>query len=236
MLFAALVVSAPAFSQDLKTVKSPDGQIEFRIFEGEQKDTTLYRLGYQVFYRGKQLLDTSFLGFDIWEQEPLLGENVGMTESSAEPHGEYNAFVGKYMQNGSLGRSFNVEVRVYNSGIAFRYHLLRSSPLAELFITEEITELAVGVPVPATASLPFQIEQPGVGWIEVAEIPLEGYPRMSLGQSTSTVLVSRLSANPNRAHYVFAGKTPWTGPWRIIGIGPSRTAASTESIRAQLAR
>jgi len=38
------------------------------------------------------------------------------------------------MQNGSLGRRINVEVRAADDGIAFRYVIPRSTPLEELLI------------------------------------------------------------------------------------------------------
>ncbi|HXJ42237.1 MAG TPA: glycoside hydrolase family 97 N-terminal domain-containing protein, partial [Bryobacteraceae bacterium] len=178
-LFPLLALTAalalPCAAQDLQRVTSPDGQLEFRIFLAQQDETTLFRLAYQVWYHEKRLLDTSFMGFDIWEQEPLLGENVGMIGSSTESKPDYHGFTGRYLQNGSLGRALNVEVRVYNSGVAFRYHLLKSMPMADLFIADETTEFALARPVPERASLPCRIEQPGTGWIEIDEIPLAGF-------------------------------------------------------------
>jgi hypothetical protein len=224
----------PAAAQDLKTVKSPDGKIEFRIFIANQEDTTLFRLAYDVTYKGKPLLDTSFLGFDIWEQEPILGENVGMTASSMESKPDYNAFRGRYLQNGSLGRTFEVEARVYNAGIAFRYHLLKSMPMAELFISEETTEFAVGIPVPDTADIPFRAERPGVGWFEISELAKPGFPAMSLGRSSPTALVSRLSRTSGKLRYVYAGVTPTVGPWRILSVAAAKEALASEAIKSQL--
>lgn len=226
----------PGAAQDLKTVRSPDGKLEFRIFLANQDDTALFRLAYDVTYGGKQLLDTSFMGFDIWEQEPLLGENVGMTGSSTETKPEYNGLRGRYLQNGSLGRTFEVEARVYNSGIALRYQLLKSNPMAELFISEETTEFSLGIPVPETADLPFRAERPGVGWVEISELPKPGFPTMSLGKSAETALVSRLSRTSGKLRYLYAGVTPMTGPWRILAVAPSKDQLASASLKAQLAR
>lgn len=229
-----LALTTVANAQDLKTVKSPDGKLEFRIFVAGQEDTALFRLAYQLWYQGKILLDTSFLGFDIWEQEPLLGENVGLIGTSADSHPGYNSFSGRYMQNGSLGRALEVETRVYNTGIAFRYHLMRSMPMSDLYLSEETTEFAIGAPLPASPSLPLRTQRPGVGWMEIDEIPLKGFPRMNLARVTDTVLVSRLSRELGNPRYVLAGKTPMTGPWRIVGVSSTRDTLSTHGIRSDL--
>ncbi len=221
-------------AQDLKTVKSPDGKLEFRIFVSSQEDTALFRLAYQLWYQGKILLDTSFMGFDIWEQEPLLGENVGLIGTSSASHPGYNTLSGRYMQNGSLGRALEVETRVYNTGVAFRYHLMRSMPMSDLYVSEETTEFAIGAPLPPVPSLPLRTERPGVGWMEIDEIPLKGFPKMNLARVTDTVLVSRLSRELGNQRYVLAGKTPMTGPWRIVGVSTTRDTVTTQGVRSDL--
>ena len=82
-------------------------------------------------------MKTSFLGLAILNQEPLLGENVGLTSSSIhQRHSGYNSLLAKYMQNGSLGRLIDIEARVYNDGVAFRYLIPPSTPLSDLSIAE----------------------------------------------------------------------------------------------------
>ena len=65
---------------DLVTVTSPNGQIEFDLFLTQQPDLSepLVRLAYQVIFKGKMLMDTSFMGLNIRDQ-PILGTNVGLT-------------------------------------------------------------------------------------------------------------------------------------------------------------
>ena len=117
---AALLAPA-ALAQDERRVASPDGKLEFRIFVTPQ-ESGLSRLAYEVAYTGKPILATSLLGLTIHNQEPLLGENDGLTGSrSGRETGRYNWLVAEYMQNGSIGRRINVEARVWNNGIAFRY-------------------------------------------------------------------------------------------------------------------
>ncbi len=66
---------------DQLSVSSPNGQIEFRLFLTQQPDPSepLLRLAYQVFFKGKQLMDTSFMGLNIRDQ-PILGVNVGLDD------------------------------------------------------------------------------------------------------------------------------------------------------------
>ena len=100
------------------------------------------RVGYQVFFRGKPLIATSWMGLDIRDQEPYLGENPGFmsSETGFERRSHYNSLVAHYMQNGSLGRRLDVEIRAYDDGVAFRYIMPRSTPLEEILIRDEATE------------------------------------------------------------------------------------------------
>ena len=82
----------------------------------------------------------SYLGFLIHNQEPLLGENLGLSASRTGRGEDYNWLIGEFIQNGSLGRRINVEVRAYNQGVAFRYIIPRTSALEDIVIEEEETE------------------------------------------------------------------------------------------------
>ena len=193
-LFALVILACTAFAQDERRVTSPNGQIEFRLFIATQGNSNLSRIAYEVFFRGKPLVNTSFLGLDIQDQEPLLGENVGLTSSSSATSSRYNSLIAKYMQNGSLGRLINVEVRAYDEGVAFRYMIPQSTPLIEILIAEEATE--------------FRPTDPGR--VKITESKSENYPPMHLDQTMLTRL-----ARPYR------GTTPLTCPWRIISIRPA---------------
>jgi hypothetical protein len=195
--FALVFFASLAFAQDERRVVSPNGQIEFRLYIATQENSNLSRIAYEVFDRGKPLLKTSFLGLDIVDQEPLLGENVGLTSSSSTKDAKYNSLIAKYMQNGSLGRLINVEVRAYNDGVAFRYVIPPSTPLTEILIREEATEFRPTDPATVT----------------IAESKSTTYPPMHVIRSDPSTLLTRLASS-------FQGTTPLTCPWRIISIGP----------------
>src|SRR5262249_13949871 len=69
------LLSVPLFAQDEVRVTSPNGQIEFRVGTA-QPEGDLPGLAYQIHYRGKPVINTSFMGFDVLHQEPMLGEKV----------------------------------------------------------------------------------------------------------------------------------------------------------------
>ena len=104
------------------------------------------------------------------------------------------------MQNGSLGRRINIEARAYDDRVEFRYIIPRSTMLDEILIDEELTEFNI------------------VGSARVSEIPLPGFPRMTVQDG-----VSRLAGD-------FAGRTPLVCPWRVIS--PAHLAHATVDHRA----
>lgn len=225
LLMAAACGAGCALGQiDQVAVKSPDGQIEFRLFLTQQPDPSeeFLRVAYQVYFKGKLLMDTSFLGLNIRDQ-PILGVNVGMTASKTSSiddaytvpagknktiHERYNALTAEYLQNGSLGRRINVEVRAYDDGVAFRYVVPWSNPLVDMQIDDEFTEfrfakdaqsyplilddfntnyedgynpMAIsGIHTDSLVALPFLAEQPGVGWVAVTEADIDDYAGMYL--------------------------------------------------------
>ena len=194
-LLAFAFLTCAAFAQDERRVTSPNGQIEFRLFITTQANSNLSRIAYTVFDRDKPLVNTSLLGLDIQDQEPLLGENVGLTSSSSATSGKYNSLIARYMQNGSLGRLINIEVRAYNDGVAFRYVIPQSTPLIEIDIAEEATE--------------FRLTQPS--HVSITESKSETYPPMHVDQNTRFTHLDR----------PYRGTTPLTCPWRIISVGPA---------------
>ncbi len=218
-VLSLLLLPMAAVAQDPRRVTSPDGNLEFRIFVAPQQDTELIRIAYQVFFHQKAVIQTSYMALDIWEQEPMLGEAIGLISSHNESHGACNSLIANYMQNGSLGRLLTVEARAYNDGIAFRYIIPKSTPLRDLFIADEATEFALSKPTAPSSTLPFITEQPSPVWLEITEIPIPNFPRMHLILGDDNILHTRLAKR-------YEGTTPLTYPWRVILIAPTRRRAS----------
>ena len=53
----------------------------------------------------------------------------------------------------------------------------------------------------------------------ITELPLANFPAMFLARLDSNAVVTRLPSMPNRSDRAYEGATPFTGPWRVIGIG-----------------
>jgi len=217
-VLSAMALASCIFAQDERRVASPNGQIEFRLFVATQDNTNLSRIAYEVFYHGKLLIKTSYLGLDIYIQEPLLGENDGLTSSNSALSPSYNSLVARYMQNGSLGRLIDVEVRAYNDGVAFRYIIPPSTPVIDLLIDEEATEFRF-----TQAVNPPLFEIAGT-WVKIGESASPTYPPMHLIHEDPSTLLTRLDRK-------FQGAPPLTCPWRTIGIDSNREKADHFSVK-----
>ncbi|MDR3703626.1 MAG: glycoside hydrolase family 97 N-terminal domain-containing protein [Candidatus Sulfopaludibacter sp.] len=237
---ALLLLAFPAArAQDERRVVSPDGRLEFRIFVAQPEPGALYRLGYRLLVAGKPAIETSFLGLDIHNQEPVLCENVGLINSSAGTGDGYRWLIANYMQNGSLGRLVNLEIRVWNDGAAFRYVLPRSTPLEDLLIDDELTEFDLAqarIDTASTIPLPFVARGPGIGWVAIAEAHTAGYPQTQLFRTRGNILVTHLSPLPNDFGISLEGHTPFTTPWRVILIGADRERVTGSPVLNQLNR
>ncbi len=215
-----------AWAQDERRVVSPDGRLEFRLFVS-QPAGGLPRLAYQVRHRGQLAVQTSFLGLNIHAQEPMLGENAGLISSRAgEEGGLYRWLVADYMQNGSLGRMMSVEVRVWDDAVAFRCLIPRSTALDEILIEDDLTEFDVaGGGQPPSLELPAAVSEPAGGWVGISEVPLAGFPRLSLWRAEGGVLAGRLDRSGAGQPVAFEGKTPLICPWRVLSFAPDREQA-----------
>ena len=235
-LLAALVPVAHGQSDERRVV-SPDGSVEFRIsIAPPESGDYLQRLAYEVWAQGKPVIARSYLGLDIWLQEPLLGENDGITGTSRGSGPGYNSLAAHYMQNGSIGRLLDIEARAYNDGVAFRYALPLSTPLQELLITDEATEFRFthAIQAPLQQKPPLVVNQPGGGWVGITEVPLASFPAMLLARLDSNAVVTRLPPMPNRPGRAYEGATPFTGPWRVIAFGKDGQSPQDLDFRAQI--
>ena len=233
--FLLLTAAQAAHAQDERQVTSPDGQLQFRLFTAVPEGSALNCLAYQVWWHGKPLLDTSYLGLNIHYQEPFLGENVGLISDKPLHAANYNGLFADYLQVSTTGRRIQFEVRVWNDGIAFRYTVPKSALLMELLIEDETTQFYFMQGLagrPAHAALPYAEEVPGVGWVGIYESPMAGFPPMQLVRSDAHLLAVHLPDKPHDPKVAFEGSTPWTGPWRILAIAPTRDRlAQSEVLR-----
>jgi alpha-glucosidase len=231
----SLLALAPSLvrAQDERAVKSPDGRIEFRLFIEQPDDGGLSQLAYQVWFQGKKLLTTSWMGLDIYNQEPLLGQNLGLLHSSSGSGGsgdrKFNSLTAEYMQNGSLGRRLNVEVRAWNEGVAFRYVVPKSTPLDQILIHDEGTVFSFAqsatlneAGAEARFDLPLIVAQPEAGSVVIAEAGAQSFPRSYLAHVEGASLIARLPRRPADPNVAFEGTTPLTLPWYVVAFGADK--------------
>jgi len=210
--------------QDERRVTSPNGQVEFRLFVAQPDGALFSRIGYQVFFHGKPLITTSWLGLDIRDQEPFLGENPGFMSSDTGSGDHYNSLVARYMQNGSLGRRLDVEVRAYDDGVAFRYVIPKSNPLEDILIRDEATEFNFAQPgilshISAQPDFDLPLELPELTIAVGPESSSSTYPKTYLVRTEAGMRTS-LARSKTEPSVAFVGKTPLTWPWRVVLVGP----------------
>jgi alpha-glucosidase len=257
-----LTVSLALAEGDLIKVASPNGQIEFRLMVSQPStEFALPRIAYQVYFQGKRLIDTSYLGYEIEDPVPLLGENIGLTASKSDsvdetytvPAGKsktirnhYNSLLAEYLQNGSIGRRLNVEVRAFDDGVAFRLTIPYTTPTPEVRVDNEESEFNFvkdGVAYPlilrnfqtnyedeysrltlsgihpeSVIALPFLLEQPGIGWVAITEADLDNYAGMYLTHLGGTKMIAKTAPRPDALSMSIYSKTPLVSPWRVLMI------------------
>jgi Glycosyl-hydrolase 97 N-terminal len=227
-----------AWPQDLISVQSPNGKLEFRLFVAEPEPGALFHLAYQVRLDGKPVLDTSYLGVLVHDQEPVLCESVALVSAERSQQPGYHSLFAKYLQNGTVGRRINVEVRVWDDGAAFRYVIPPSAILDDLPVEDELTEFSFikKVEQKGPLPLPFQMEQPGTGWVGIYEAGNGAYPKTNLVRTDENTLITRLVQKDKFPRIAYEGHTPFTGPWRIVILAAARDGLEKTAIARALLR
>ena len=231
------------------TIKSPDGQIalsfDLRDVAGV-KDCPMY----SVSFKGKLIVDESRLAFDLNDGSELTGNfEVLSTDTRGQDsiwkpiYGErssirdnYNQLTIKLSHKKAPLRTLEIQFRCYDSGVALRYRIPKSSSHERIDIKRENTEFrfladhvawcvysAQGVYSRKSISTmgsgiehPLTVKIDTNTYIAIAEAGLIDYARMKLGQSKERphCVVSELSSNVQAT-------LPLTTPWRVIMIAES---------------
>ena len=243
-----------------ETCSSPDRQIEVRVRTVSRQGGAA--LVYAVTYAGKPILADSQLGIDPLDQAPL-GPNVRVlkatvsagVESYKLPHGKtssvkhpYNSLAVEVQEAGGVGRRLDLEFRVFDDGLAFRYRVPQQPALRELQLERELTEFTLaregtawplllrdfrtsyeddyvslplsGIKRDALVALPFLTEVPGAGWVAITEAHLENFPGLYLTRTGENVLTltAKLAPRADRPDLAAVRETPFASPWRVVQI------------------
>jgi len=245
LAFTAAAQSEP-YAEDLRSARSPNGEIEVQVFVGQPvvaETSVLPRMAYRILYKGRPVMETSFLGFELRAQN-AMGEKPGLTTSESGAGDGFNWIICHFLQNGSQGRMYDIEARAYNSGVAFRYFIPWSAPMENILIEGENTEFQfpadaraadasktmTDLPIEQEFPLPFTVEVPRIGWVSLSQAGAEAYAPVTVRHDTSSVqgptMVTQLARLKDKPWLAFETKPPYTSPWRVIAIAPTRQQLS----------
>ena len=253
VLLLALMASE-ATAQQPATVSSPDGRTAVTVFTRDG------RLFYSVQRDRRDLMMPSQLGF-VFRNAPPLRDSLRITATQrdsadqtwTQPWGEVTRVRDHHRQvrvsvqeSGSLGRRFDVVVRVFNDGIGFRYELPAQPNLGDFEIMDELTEFSFADDprawwIPSnrprmdrsemlysssplslldSVQTPLTLEMRDRRTVAVIhEANLVDYPRMFLGAPRGMEHRSlRAALAPYKDGVKVRGRTPMNTPWRTIQL------------------
>jgi alpha-glucosidase len=157
-LFAALGPLLAYAQSSPVEVSSPDHQItmSFKVQPGNNKQAagTDGQLFYAVTFHQKKIFEDSALRLELAGQVPLgaavqiTGANIGsgvddyslLAGKTSAVHDPYNSLTLQVRESSGSGRVYEIEAKVYDSGLAFRYRVPAQPALSQYQLTQEDTE------------------------------------------------------------------------------------------------
>ena len=151
MLLTSTVSQATSYK-----VKSPDGQLQ--LVAGTDKGHPYYML----YRNGREVIGKSFLGLKLSNADLTAGfkvvgqEKNKKDETWVQPWGEdrvvrnhYNGIKLNLHQAKLQGHNLQIEFRIFNDGIGFRYVLPLQANLKKIIVKDEMTEFHLPKDAPA---------------------------------------------------------------------------------------
>jgi alpha-glucosidase len=263
----ALAAADPAradgapISKSPVVVTSPDGRIRAEVFldtMGERTDLPRYRVSFQ----GQPVALPSRLGVDLADGSALGAGSMIEGVKAREIREAYTQFPGKRSRVEARGneavialrermepkRWWEVVLRVYDDGAAFRYRFPAQEGWTRLEIAGERTSFqlpegarAHALPLKSFTTshearylkkpvaelpenqlfgLPFLAELPGTGWVALAQANLTEYAGLYLARDggEGSALAARLSPLPREPKVAVRAELPHESPWRVLMI------------------
>ena len=175
IVFAALAFGTAVLTRAQSNpieVSSPDHQItlRFSVQPGKtQEPGQDGQLVYSVTFHGKEVFEDSALRLELVDQPPLgaavhiAGSTPGsgvddyklLAGKTSAVHDAYNSLTVHAAESATPGRTFDIEARVYNGAVAFRYHVPEQAALSRYQLTQEDTEFR-----PVTDALAWALRLP----------------------------------------------------------------------------
>ena len=252
-----LCAAAATAGTDAVVVRSPDGKLEFELLT--QSAPASQGLQYRIALSRKAVVSASNLGVGLRDGTELGRDSEVVASRSIAINSSFEQYPGKrrhvvdrasettltLRERGGKRLKWQLVVRAYDDGIAFRYRFPRQEGWTDLEIAGELTEfvfprdaiatsepldnfttshenryqhqLVDQIPAAGLLGLPVLLEVPRVGWVAILEAALTDYAGMYLSRSdTPGGLISRLSPRPDDPQIVVRAKLPHDSPWRVI--------------------
>ena len=241
-------------------VTSPDSRIRAEVFLETAGDRTSIP-HYRVSFRGRPAVLPSRLGIDLADGSSLGADSTIEGIKARSFHETYIQFPGKRGKVDDHGseavislreraepkRRWEVVVRAYNDGAAFRYRFPAQEGWPRLEIAGERTnftlpegiayslpldsfttshearyrkESVAFIPKEGLLGLPLLVELPETGWLAITEANLTEYAGMYLAREgdKGASLASRLSPLPKEPKVAVRAGLPHESPWRVLMI------------------
>lgn len=251
----ALIGVAPAHSQSRSmVVRSPDGRIGWELLAPAHSP-----LQYRISLADRTIVLPSSLGIlldggtQLGRDTEIIASRSNAIDSTFEQYpGKRRHVIDRANETTFTLRErdgqrleWQLVVRAYDDGIAFRYRFPQQERWTELSLADERTEfvfprsaVATSLPldgfttshenryekqlvgqIPATGlrGLPVLIELPRVGWAAVLEANLTDYAGMYLARGSALgSLATRLSPGLDEPKIAVRATLPHDSPWRLV--------------------
>ncbi len=244
-----LLACTSARAEVVAQVSSPDARIEVQLdLDGEG------RLAYRVLHEGKPVLADSRLGFILRNGRQFL-RGLRLESQSSDRHDEtweqpwgerrfvrdrHNALRASMVERDGEQRRFELEFRVFDDGVGFRYELPEQPALGEAQIVQELTEFTLARPatawwIPALewnreeylyrrtpleeigiAQTPLTLRTGDGLYLSIHEAALVDYAGMNLMHGSGRTL--RVALTPGADVAPVVRTTPFVTPWRTITV------------------
>ena len=265
-----LLTSARVFAKKVITITSPDTRIKFWL------STDNDRIYYKVSYKGVLMVDKSRLSISFKEggafsrnviikaakSEKIVEDYNLMTGKTSEVHSESNRVLIPVTEQTGDRRVLDIEVRVFNDGVAFRYVIpiqeqwaanvnvtdetdsfnLTQNPVMTALLRENYTTSHEGIYTKVNLSglkadtlmdMPVLFEYPNNLYLAITEAALRDYAGMYL-MKHNNVLESRLSPLPHQTEIKVKATLPHNSPWRVMMISDKPGAFIESNILTNL--
>ena len=259
--FGAPCARGEVISSEPAEAASPDGRCRIELLVGKVENAPGAPM-VRVTFKGRPVLLPSPVQIDLADGARLGTDTVVESSTTAEIQSEFRQHPGKrsrvvdrcrevvihLRERAVPARRWQIVLRAYDDGVAFRYRLPAQEGWPSLVLSDERVVLNLPDDAIATAlplngfttsyekryekklvrqlpgdwllGLPLLLELPGTGWAAITEANLTDHAGLYLAPAAGkkAALVSRLSPLPGEPKVAVRAALPHESPWRVILI------------------